>query len=110
LFNCSSYRVPPNHERNLPETGKGKLAYLALTSRLLDRPVSIAVKGPSSGGKSFLVESTLKFFPPEAYYSLTAMSDRALAYSNEPLQHRFLVIYEAAGMASEFATFRPAFV
>jgi hypothetical protein len=29
-----------------------KLLYLALTSRLLDRPVSIALKGPSSGGKS----------------------------------------------------------
>jgi hypothetical protein len=82
-----------------------KLIYLALTSRLLDRPVSVAVKGPSSGGKSFLVESTIKFFPQQAYYPLTAMSDRALAYSNEPLQHRFLVIYEAAGMASEFATY-----
>jgi hypothetical protein len=33
------------------------------------------------------------------------MSDRALAYSTEPLQHRHLVIYEAAGMASEFATY-----
>jgi hypothetical protein len=33
------------------------------------------------------------------------MSDRALAYSSEPLQHRFLVIYEAAGMASELATY-----
>ena len=33
------------------------------------------------------------------------MSDRALAYSSEPLQHRHLVIYEAAGMASEFATY-----
>jgi hypothetical protein len=82
-----------------------KLIYLAVTSRLLDRPVSVAVKGPSSGGKSFVVESTLKFFPPEAFYSLTAMSDRALAYSSEPLRHRHLVIYEAAGMASDFATY-----
>ena len=82
-----------------------KLIYLAVTSRLLERPVSVAVKGPSSGGKSFLVESTLKFFPQEAFHALTAMSDRALAYSNEPLQHRFLVIYEAAGMASDFATY-----
>jgi hypothetical protein len=87
------------------ERRAAKLIYLAVTSRLLDRPVSVAVKGPSSGGKSFLVESTLKFFPPEAFYSLTAMSDRALAYSSEPLQHRHLVIYEAAGMASDFATY-----
>jgi hypothetical protein len=87
------------------ERRTAKLIYLAVTSRLLDRPVSIAVKGPSSGGKSFVVESTLKLFPPEAFYALSAMSDRALAYSSEPLQHRHLVIYEAAGMASEFATY-----
>jgi hypothetical protein len=87
------------------ERRAGKLIYLAVTSRLLDRPVSVAVKGPSSGGKSFVVESALKFFPPEAFYALTAMSDRALAYSSEPLKHRYLVIYEAAGMASDFATY-----
>jgi hypothetical protein len=87
------------------ERRAGKLIYLAVTSRLLHRPVSVAVKGPSSGGKSFVVESTLKFFPPEAFYALTAMSDRALAYSSEPLKHRHLVIYEAAGMASDFATY-----
>jgi hypothetical protein len=82
-----------------------KLIYLAVTSRLLDHPVSVAVKGPSSGGKSFIVESVLKFFPGEAFYALTAMSDRALAYSTEPLEHRILVIYEAPGMASEFASY-----
>ena len=82
-----------------------KLIYLALTSRLFERPVSVAVKGPSSGGKSFVVETTLRFFPGRAFYSLTGMSDRALAYSNEPLQHRHLVIYEAAGMTSEFASY-----
>ena len=82
-----------------------KIIYLAVTSRLLDRPVSIAVKGPSSGGKSFTVESVLRFFPSDAFYALTAMSDRALAYSTEPLKHRHLVIYEAAGMASDFATY-----
>jgi hypothetical protein len=87
------------------ERRTAKLIYLAVTSRLLDRPVSIAVKGPSSGGKSFVVESTLKLFPPEAFYALSAMSDRALAYSNELLKHRHLIIYEAAGMASEFATY-----
>lgn len=87
------------------ERRAAKLLYLALVSRLFRRPVSVVVKGPSSGGKSFVVETVLKFFPPEAYYSLTAMSDRALAYSAEPLRHRHLVIYEAAGMASEFATY-----
>jgi hypothetical protein len=87
------------------ERRAAKLIYLGVTSRLLDRPASIAVKGPSSGGKSFTVESVLRFFPCEAFYALTAMSDRALAYSTEPLKHRHLVIYEAAGMASDFATY-----
>jgi hypothetical protein len=82
-----------------------KLIFLALVSRLFDRPVSVALKGPSSGGKSFVVETTLKFFPEGAFYCLTGMSDRALAYSTEPLQHRHLVIYEAAGLNSEFASY-----
>ena len=33
------------------------------------------------------------------------MSERALAYSEEPLSHRMLVIYEAAGLNSEFGTY-----
>jgi hypothetical protein len=33
------------------------------------------------------------------------MSERTLAYSEEPIKHRFLVIYEAAGMSGEFATY-----
>jgi hypothetical protein len=82
-----------------------KLLYLAVTSRLLTRPVSIALKGPSSGGKSHVVERVLSFFPKSAYYALTAMSERTLAYSEEPIKHRFLVIYEAAGMSGEFATY-----
>ena len=81
------------------------LLYLAVTSRLLDHPVSVALKGPSSGGKSYLVEKVLSFLPPSAYYALTAMSDRTLAYSEEPIKHRFLIIYEAAGMSGEFATY-----
>ena len=82
-----------------------RLTYLAVTSRLFKRPVSVAVKGPSTGGKSFTVELVLRFFPGDAFYALTAMSDRALAYSTEPLKHRTLVIYELPGMASEFASY-----
>ena len=82
-----------------------QLLYLATTSRLLEKPVSAAIKGPSAGGKSFLVDSVLAFFPESAYYVMTGMSERALAYSEEPLSHRILVIYEAAGMTGDFATY-----
>jgi hypothetical protein len=82
-----------------------KLLYLTVTSRLLDRPVSSVMKGPSSGGKSYLTERVLDFFPPSAYYALSAMSERALAYSEEPIAHRVLVVYEAAGLTGDFATY-----
>src|SRR5262249_54746342 len=53
--------------------------------------------------KSHTVQQVLKFFPADAYYDLTAMSERALAYSTEPLKHRFVVLYEAAGMKGQTA-------
>jgi hypothetical protein len=82
-----------------------KLLYLILTTRVLPRPVCASVKGPSSGGKSYLVEQVLALVPDECYHALSAMSERALAYSEEPLAHRFLVIYEAAGLAGDFASY-----
>jgi hypothetical protein len=47
----------------------------------------------------------LRFFPLSAYWERTALSDRALAYSDEDFRHRHLVIYEAAGVASDIATY-----
>ena len=82
-----------------------KLIYLAVTGRFLDRFPSLAIKGPSASGKSWTIDRVLDFFPEEAYYLLTAMSERALAYGNEPLSHRFLVLFEAAGLESDFASY-----
>ena len=82
-----------------------KLIYLAVTGRFLDRFASLAIKGPSASGKSWTIERVLDFFPEEAYYLLTAMSERALAYGTEPLSHRFLVLFEAAGLESDFASY-----
>jgi hypothetical protein len=87
------------------ESRMAKILYLAVTSRLLEKPVSVAVKGTSSSGKSYLVERVLGYFPESAYYALTAMSERALAYSEEPIKNRFLVVYEAAGLSGDFQTY-----
>lgn len=86
---------------------EAKILYLAVTSRVLNVKVlvNVAVKGPSSGGKSFLVEVVLELFPSSAFYALTAMSEKALAYSKESLFHRFLIVYEAAGLGSEFGQY-----
>ncbi|MCX6373720.1 MAG: hypothetical protein NTX16_11730, partial [Actinobacteria bacterium] len=51
------------------------------------------------------MQEVVKFFPPSAYYALSSMSEHALAYSQEPLSHRFLILYEAAGLESDFASY-----
>jgi hypothetical protein len=83
----------------------GKILYLTVTSRLLDRIVSAGLKGPSSCGKSFAVESVLAFFPKDAFYELTAVSDKALAYSEEPLSNRIVVLYEARALDNDWAAY-----
>jgi hypothetical protein len=82
---------------------QAKLLYLALTSRVLDRPISVAVKGPSSAGKNHVVQKVLSFTPAASHHALTAMSEHALAYSDEPLKHRMLVVYEVDGMGENAA-------
>ena len=82
-----------------------KVIYLTVNGRFLERFPSLAIKGPSASGKSWAIERVLEFFPDAAYYLLTAMSERALAYGTEPLSHRFLVLFEAAGLESDFASY-----
>lgn len=83
---------------------EAKLLYLAMTSRLLARPVSVIVKGPSSSGKSFLVKNVLKHFPSEAFLIRSSFSPQALVRSSESLQHRMLVLeeYEGIRQAAEY--------
>ena len=78
--------------------GEERLAgavFLALTSRLLDRPVSIIAKGLSAAGKSFTVSTTAKFFPDDAVLTFTTASARALIYTEENFSHRHLFLQEA---------------
>ena len=87
------------------EERAAKVLYLCLTSRLLDRPVSAKIVGPSSAGKSLTTRKVLDLFPESAYYELSAMSDKALAYSDVSLKNRFLVLYEHAGMKGDMASY-----
>jgi 5S rRNA maturation endonuclease (ribonuclease M5) len=89
------------------EEQAAKLIYLGLTSRLLpwgkptERPVSMIPKGTSSSGKSHTLRSTLRFFPPESYFDLGSMSKRYLLYSEESLEHRFIVVPEWSTIAND---------
>ena len=82
-----------------------KLIYLALTSRVLDRPISLAIKGTSSAGKSFILKTVLEFFPDSAYLDISSMSDKAPLYTEESFEHRVIIICEAVGLSSDFITY-----
>jgi len=82
-----------------------KVIYLAATSRVLPEPVSLAIKGSSSAGKSRVVEAVLERLPAPAYLTMTAMSEKALVYSNESFVHRMLIIFEAEGLHSRFLAY-----
>lgn len=77
-----------------------KLLYLVMTSRILERPVSLLIKGSSSGGKSFLLKSGLRLFPASAYWKRSTISPKALVRSKESFEHRMIVVEEAAGLNS----------
>jgi hypothetical protein len=75
-----------------------ELLYLAITSRLLDRPVNVALEGPSAAGKTWIASCVLQLFPADAVHRRAAMSERALVYSDADFRHRFLLVGEAAGL------------
>lgn len=104
---ASSDRLLDRFAESMAQTGvvgedrNAKILCLALTSRLLPKPVNIAVKGPSSSGKSFLVGRVLLYFSQDAYLIRTTFSEHALIYTDEPFQHRHLVLAEASGAQGE---------
>ncbi|HXV05732.1 MAG TPA: hypothetical protein VFP23_07530 [Solirubrobacterales bacterium] len=67
---------------------------LAIVSRLLDKPVSLLIRGESSAGKSYAMKCATELMAPDSIYALTAMSEKALAYGQEDLSHRMMVLYE----------------
>jgi hypothetical protein len=68
-----------------------------MTSRLGDDPLSIVVKGQSSGGKSYLVGNVAHLFPPEQVVQWSGMSSKVLIYTNQDFRHKVLIIFEHKG-------------
>ena len=78
------------------------LAYLVGTSRLLSKPLALIAQGPSSSGKSFVVERAGDLFPPEAVIHAKSITANALYYM-EPgaLRNRFVLAGERSRMESD---------
>lgn len=69
--------------------------YLVGTSRLLKKPLAAIVQGPSSSGKSFVIEKVASLFPPTETLLATDMTANALYYMPPgSLKHCFVVAGE----------------
>jgi hypothetical protein len=77
--------------------------YLVGTSRLLDRPLSAIVSGPSSSGKSFVVEQVARLFPADQVLHAMRLSPQALSYYEEGLAHKFVVAGERSRVQGDEA-------
>lgn len=77
------------------DVGPAMLAYIALTSRLLERPCNLAFVAPSAAGKNYAVDAACALMPESAYHLERAGSARALIYSGEDFEHRTVIVGEA---------------
>jgi len=99
--NILDYLVEVQAQRGVVgEAGVCKAVYLAVTSRLLDKPVNVLVKGDSSAGKSFNTEETLRFFPASVVLNASGLSEKAIYYLGS-LKHRVLYLAEATPLQSD---------
>jgi hypothetical protein len=76
------------------------LIYVALSSRLLDKPVNVHVVAPSSTGKNFAINAATQLFPEDAILKLSAMSPKALIYGSDDLRHKTVVLAECDSLAA----------
>ena len=73
-------------------------AYLACTSRKLDKPLAVIIQSTSAAGKSVLMESVLQMFPEEERIKYSCMTGQSLYYLGESnLKHKILAIVEEEG-------------
>jgi hypothetical protein len=66
--------------------------YLTATSRKLGKPLAAIVQGPSSSGKSFVVEKVSGLIPPEDTIYATQMTPQALFHMKPgSLRHKYVI-------------------
>jgi len=80
------------------ETGNRLMIYLGFTSRILEKPINIVMKGESSSGKSYTAQNVMKLIPPESVVFVTKLTPQALFHYGEyELQYKILYINEIQG-------------
>ena len=78
-----------------------RLVFVSMTSRLLERPMNIAIVAQSAAGKNRAVDAGAALMPPEALYVERAGSERALIYAGDDFKHRVVIFTEADSIPDE---------
>ena len=74
------------------------VAYLAVISRKLEKPLAELIQSPSAAGKSALMDAVLALAPPEETVAYSAMTGQSLFYLGQgDLKHKALAIAEEEG-------------
>ena len=74
------------------------VGYLAVISRMLDRPLGVVIQSSSAAGKTSLLDAVLAFVPDEDRVKYSAMTGQALFYIGEQnLKHKVLAVVEEEG-------------
>jgi hypothetical protein len=60
-------------------------------------PASVTIKGESSAGKSYLVNTVTPFFPPEDILEFTHITPKALFHRKDSLKNKILIVHERPG-------------
>ncbi len=75
------------------------VGYLAMVSRLLDKPLAILIQSTSAAGKSTLMDALLSLLPEQKRVHYSAMTGQSLFYLGEKdLKHKVLAIAEEEGV------------
>src|SRR5690606_31073886 len=75
------------------------VGYLAMVSRLLDRPLAVLIQSTSAAGKSTLMDALLSLLPDGQRVHYSAMTGQPLFYLGEKdLKHKVLAIAEEEGV------------
>ncbi|MBS0211591.1 MAG: hypothetical protein JSR26_00235 [Proteobacteria bacterium] len=75
------------------------VGYLAMVSRLLDKPLAILIQSTSAAGKSTLMDALLSLMPEHQRVHYSAMTGQSLFYLGEgDLKHKILAIAEEEGV------------
>jgi len=83
------------------DTRPAIIAFVGITSRLLDEPLNIAYISQSAAGKNAAIDAVLPAFPDDAYYTVRACSPRALIYNDHVFCHRTVVLTEADSLPDD---------